>query len=290
MFFNKYISKKKFIIYLSIFIISLIVNAIFFNYIINQTVKDIEKKNNELLNKHDQRINNEKPKVINEKKPEYYIVTTNTLNIRKSNSINSECIGLLHMNDIIEVFDKNEEWYKIENNLFVNKNYLQVVNDPLREFIKRQKINSRSLLIRNPIDNINSKSNLHIEDLKNLLSGTKLEGIEEAILKSEQEYDINAFFILAVARLESGNGTSEIAINKNNLFGLNTVDKDPYNKAFTFNSKSESVYSFSNVIKKYYIDIGLKTVSQINTKYSSSDKWANKINNLMISDYQKIKN
>jgi len=290
-------SKNKITIYLFLFIISALVTTIFFNHLINQTTEEIKKKNKgnsskpiqiqEEQYKRNKENNIKKPEGNNRKESEYYIITSNTLNIRKSNNVNSECIGMLYKNDFIEIIDKIDDWYKTKDNEFVNKNYLKIVNED--NFIRKQKNVSRSLFIRRPISIVNSKSNLHIEDLKKLLSKTKLVGIEEAILKAEQQYEINAFFILAVARLESGDGNSQIARNKNNLFGLNAVDNDPYNKAFTFKSKSESVYSFAKLIKKYYIGKNLKTVEQINTKYSSSVKWSNKIYRIMLNDYQTVK-
>jgi len=290
-------SKNKITIYLFLFIISALVTTIFFNHLINQTTEEIKKKNKgnsskpiqiqEEQYKRNKENNIKKPEGNNRKESEYYIITSNTLNIRKSNNVNSECIGMLYKNDFIEIIDKIDDWYKTKDNEFVNKNYLKIVNED--NFIRKQKNVSRSLFIRRPISIVNSKSNLHINDLKTLLSGTKLEGIEEAILKAERDYNINSFFILAVARLESGNGTSQIAREKNNLFGLNAIDKDPYNKAYNYNTKSESVDSFTNIIKKYYVNKGLNTIEQINTIYSSSDKWSNKINNIMLSDYQEVK-
>jgi len=283
----KFLLKNK--VYLLIFIISLLTFSFIFNQLMNQTIKEVDEKNKKLNIKEIKESNN----VINEiKKPiqtesNYYIITSNTLNIRKLNNINSECIGLLYKDDIIEVVDKNNEWYKIKDKGFVNKNFIRVIDI---ETVKRQKNSSRSLFIRRPINIVNSVSNLHIDDLKNLLSETKLEGIEDAIIQVEKQYGINAFFVLAVARLESGNGTSKIAINKNNLFGLNAIDRDPYNKAFTFKNKSESVYCFANTIKHYYIDKGLKDITQINKKYSSSNNWSVNVNRIMLHDYQKIIN
>jgi len=287
--FKEFISKKnKLIICI---LILLLVQGLHINHIYNQTIKEVEKKNRELLNIQQQKNTSKEPTLFIQEKLEYYVVISEFLNIRKSNSINSERVGILSKGDIVEIISKNDgEWYKNKNNNYINKNYLKKIdsNSSLQEYINKRKLSSRGL-IRKPINIVNSKSNLHINDLKTLLSGTKLEGIEEAILKAERDYNINSFFILAVARLESGNGTSQIAREKNNLFGLNAIDKDPYNKAYNYNTKSESVDSFTNIIKKYYVNKGLNTIEQINTIYSSSDKWSNKINNIMLSDYQEVK-
>lgn len=134
------------------------------------------------------------------------------------------------------------------------------------------------------------KSNASLGQLQSLLAGTNLEGIESALLEVEQNFGVNAFFTLAVAKLESGNGKSKLAIDKNNLFGMNAVDSNPYHAAFSYPSKSASVNDFGKRIKKGYIDQGLTTLASINNKYSSSSEWSVQVESIMETDLARIKN
>lgn len=131
-------------------------------------------------------------------------------------------------------------------------------------------------------------SNVSASDFDSMLSGTQLAGIGHALVEVEQRYGINAFFTLAVAKLESGNGQSRIARDKNNLFGMNAVDSNPYHAAFTYNSKAHSILDFGERLNRNYIQQGLTTLQSINNKYSSSSAWASKVNTIMVGDASKF--
>lgn len=131
-------------------------------------------------------------------------------------------------------------------------------------------------------------SNVSASDLDSMLSGTQLAGIGHALVEVEQRYGINAFFTLAVAKLESGNGQSRIARDKNNLFGMNAIDSNPYNAAFSYNSKAHSILDFGERLNRNYIQQGLTSLQSINTKYSSSSAWASKVNTIMVGDASKF--
>ena len=71
---------------------------------------------------------------------------------------------------------------------------------------------SRQLDLRNP-------TCLTAENLDNHLGGV-LSGKGELFKQVEEKYNVNALFLVAVAMLESANGTSNRAITKKNCFGL----------------------------------------------------------------------
>ncbi|MEG1537054.1 MAG: glucosaminidase domain-containing protein, partial [Clostridiales bacterium] len=50
----------------------------------------------------------------------------------------------------------------------------------------------------------------------------QLSGQGESFAQAEQTYGVNALFLIAICQLESANGTSKLAVNKNNLAGLKT--------------------------------------------------------------------
>lgn len=102
----------------------------------------------------------------------------------------------------------------------------------------------------------------------------------------QNKYTINALMMFGVAINESGWGTSSIAKNKNNLFGLNAVDSDAYGSADTFYSLESCIENFAyGWMHKGYLDgldsryrgphLGDKH-SGINVKYASDPYWGEK--------------
>lgn len=85
-------------------------------------------------------------------------------------------------------------------------------------------------------------------------STSKLNNTGEIFVKYQNQYGVNALLAASFAALESGWGKSSIAINKNNLFGLNAVDSNPGN-ADTFDSVEDSIYNFtSSWMSKRYLN------------------------------------
>jgi beta-N-acetylglucosaminidase len=94
--------------------------------------------------------------------------------------------------------------------------------------IHNQSVTSRSSIERQPVKSysltidmdLRKKSNLTAEDYNTMLSGTKLKGIGSALEKAEQQYNINGLYLLGLCCLESGYGTSNYAVKRNNLVRL----------------------------------------------------------------------
>ena len=63
-------------------------------------------------------------------------------------------------------------------------------------------------------------------------SSSKLWNTGNIWLKAQETYGVNAAEIFALACLESGYGTSDYAMKRNNLFGWNAVDSDPDQASF----------------------------------------------------------
>lgn len=136
--------------------------------------------------------------------------------------------------------------------------------------------------------NVTSDSNMTYEKVEKLVEGTFLDGAEEAIYRAEEEYGIDPLFTYAVACLESDYGRSPIARDKNNLYGMNAEDDDPYNKAYYYDSKSESIEDFIERIDKYYVSQGYTDIDDINRKYSSDSNWHIKVYAIMNEGANKI--
>lgn len=128
---------------------------------------------------------------------------------------------------------------------------------------------------------LRNTSNLTAEEFDKMLEGTNLYGLGEALEKAEQEYSINGLYLMGLACLESGYGTSSYAINRNNLVGWNAVDSNS-NKASYFESKLECILYVAGKLKTNYLSENGKyfngyTAKAIDIKYCSDSNHADKI-------------
>jgi flagellum-specific peptidoglycan hydrolase FlgJ len=143
---------------------------------------------------------------------------------------------------------------------------------------------------KKPTSIVMTDSGLTEDHISTIFKGTALEdeGLEEVILEIEEMYGINAYFTIAVLKLESGNGESRLATTKNNLFGLNAIDGN-INEAFSFKTKGDSVRKFGQLISKSYVDKGYTTIEKVSKKYCpSNSEWPSLVASIMKSDYRKL--
>ena len=147
---------------------------------------------------------------------------------------------------------------------------------------KKNKDNNRKIISneKNYTTNITSRTNLTSSDLTKITKNTKLHGIEDAVVKAEEDYGVNSIFILAVAALESGWGESNFAMYRNNLFGICAYDND-VNAASSFASKGQCIDYFGRLISKEYFAKGYTDPFSINTKYASSTTWGSNVYAMM---------
>jgi beta-N-acetylglucosaminidase len=140
--------------------------------------------------------------------------------------------------------------------------------------------------------NISRPSGRTIEEINFILSGTKLANLGQAIIDAEKEYSVNGIFIISVAQLESGYGTSYLARTKNNLFGLNAwgnSSREITKNAYSYSTKDLCVQAFSRIIRENYLNKGKTTIKTISVNYcENSLSWYNKICILMDRNIKKI--
>lgn len=134
--------------------------------------------------------------------------------------------------------------------------------------------------VRNVQLNLTERTNLTAEEIKVITLGTGLEGIEDAVVEIEEAYDINAIFTLALAAHESGWGTSYLARDRNNLFGICAYDSN-VGAASGYSSKAECVRSWGSIIYNEYFAHGRTTLSSINDIYASDTTWASQVASTM---------
>ena len=124
-------------------------------------------------------------------------------------------------------------------------------------------------------------SNLTGDEFNKMLEGTALYGIGNALAEAEIKHNINGLYLMGLACLESGYGTSKYAIERNNLVGWNAVDSNP-NKATYFTSKSECISFVASKLKVNYLSEDGRyfegfTARDIDKHYCSDKKHADKI-------------
>lgn len=144
-----------------------------------------------------------------------------------------------------------------------------------------------------------SYSNYSAEELNRYiaswgLSNSKLNGTGAAFIRAQEDTGVNAAMLLAMAAHESGRGTSTIARDKNNLFGINATDDNPYGNATTFYSVDGNIiYQAKTMLNNRYLNpndgaryhgphLGDKG-SGMNVKYASDPYWGEKITGHMIA-------
>ena len=117
-------------------------------------------------------------------------------------------------------------------------------------------------------------------------SSSKLTGTAGIFIKYQNKYGVNALLSLGIAINESGWGTSNIAMNKNNLFGLNALDSSPGQSANYFKSVDDCIREFMDKWmacgylkdgnwKNYGEFLGNKDAG-INVMYASDPYWGEK--------------
>lgn len=136
-----------------------------------------------------------------------------------------------------------------------------------------------------------TKTNYTAEEINRFInnetvSWSKLRGLGEVLIECQNKYGVNPILALGVAINESNWGKSDIAQEKNNIFGINAVDVSPGESADSFETAEDSVREFTkNYISRGYSDpadwryfggyLGNKQLGA-NVKYASDPFWGEK--------------
>lgn len=111
-----------------------------------------------------------------------------------------------------------------------------------------------------------------------------------SFVAAANKYHINVGYLLSHAILESAWGTSKIAREKNNLFGFQAVDSNPYEGAASFETLEEGIDYCAGYISEHYLMpagamyngaiLGDKSRG-MNVLYASDSNWSQQIASLM---------
>ncbi len=114
-------------------------------------------------------------------------------------------------------------------------------------------------------------------------------GNADVFIRAAKESGLDPRYLLAHAALESGWGTSRIARNKNNYFGIGAFDSSAYKSAYSFSSGLAAgiIEGAKWIANNYYNGkYDQKTLNRMRNnngvhQYATDPEWANKIASIM---------
>jgi len=141
----------------------------------------------------------------------------------------------------------------------------------------------------NPYD-LRKPSNLSKEQIYQILEGNALQTLSRAFYWAEQEYHINVLFLIALTRLESGNGRSSLSISNNNLAGIKSLDGG---YAY-FDDWGQCLDFLTQMLDKEYLSKdGLfyngVNIWNVNELYCERSNWSDKLNSMCYEMLGKVK-
>ena len=117
-------------------------------------------------------------------------------------------------------------------------------------------------------------------------SESALKGAGNAFVNTQDIYTMNSLMMLGVSINETGWGTSSLALEKNNMFGLNAIDSDAYGNADTYPSVADCIkyYAYVWMQNRYLSGMNFRysgphlgdKASGINVSYASDPYWGEK--------------
>jgi len=133
-------------------------------------------------------------------------------------------------------------FYRNPRNIRANGRGAVNANNPFFNYFQYLSFRSNSRVTARQLDNF-LYSNLATADNRNR---SALVGQGVHFIDAQNRYGVNALLSYSKALHESGRGLSSIAINNNNVFGLNAVDSAPGQNASVFSSIQHSVNEYAN--------------------------------------------
>lgn len=235
-----------------------------------------------------------------------------TSNLKETPDSNSKDIAEVKKSLDVKLLElPNEEWCKVS---FDNiEGYIKTANltssYTTPNIVEKNRI--QRLLIKVNIDmELNRTSGLTLNDYKKIFTGLPndknkiFQDNYTAFYNAEKKYNINGIFLASIAIHESGWGTSQIAVDKKNLFGYGSYDATPYESSFEFENYSEGIETVAKSLVKYYLNPSSTkiydgetaaawyyngpTLKGVNTRYASDDQWHEKVFKYMETLYNRL--
>lgn len=236
----------------------------------------------------------------------------NASNLKESADVNSKDVAEVKQSIDVKLLDlPSEEWCKISfdgvEGYIKTSNLTSSYTTP--NIVEKNRI-QRILLKVNINMELNKTSGLTLADYKKIFTGLSndtnkiFENNYQVFYNMEKKYNINGIFLASMAIHESAWGTSQIAKDKNNLFGYGSYDSTPYESSYEFTNYAEGIETVAKSLVKYYLNpSGTKiydgetaagwyyngpTLSGVNTRYASDQDWHTKVFNYMQMLYNRL--
>lgn len=167
------------------------------------------------------------------------------------------------------------------------------------------------ILLKVNIDmELNKPSGLTLKDYKKIFTGIPndknkvFQDNAEVFYNLEKKYNIMGIFLASMGIHESAWATSQISIDKKNLFGYGAYDSTPYESSYEFETYAEGIELVAKSLVKYYLNpSGTKiydgetaaawyyngpTLAGVNTRYASDKDWHKKVYSYMEMLYNRL--
>ena len=236
----------------------------------------------------------------------------NTFTLKESADVNSKDVAEVKQSIDVKLLDlPSEEWCKVSfdgvEGYIKTSNLTSSYTTP--NIVEKNRI-QRILLKVNINMELNKASGLTLADYKKIFTGLSndtnkiFENNYQVFYNMEKKYNINGIFLASMAIHESAWGTSQIAKDKNNLFGYGSYDSTPYESSYEFTDYAEGIETVAKSLVKYYLNpSGTKiydgetaagwyyngpTLSGVNTRYATVSDWHTKVFNYMQMLYNRL--
>lgn len=233
-------------------------------------------------------------------------------NLKESTDANSKDVAEVKQSIDVTLLDlPSEEWCKVSfdgiEGYIKTSNLTSSYTTP--NIVEKNRI-QRILLKVNINMELNKTSGLTLADYKKIFTGLSndtnkiFENNYQVFYNMEKKYNINGIFLASMAIHESAWGTSQIAKDKNNLFGYGSYDSTPYESSYEFTNYAEGIETVAKSLVKYYLNpSGTKiydgetaagwyyngpTLSGVNTRYATDPDWHTKVFNYMQTLYNRL--
>lgn len=205
----------------------------------------------------------------------------------------------------------NEDWCKVSFDTIEGYLPTNILTSPTKTPSIIEKNRIQKILINVNIEmTLNKSTGLTLKDYQKIFKDipNDANGIfkknAEVFYNMDKKYNVNGIFIASIAIHESAWGTSQIAQDKNNLFGYGSYDETPYESSYDFNSYAEGIETVTKSLVKYYLNpAGTKiydgetasawyyngpTVEGVNQRYASDPNWHTKVYSYMEMLYNRL--
>ncbi len=228
---------------------------------------------------------------------------TQTSLLKKEPDSNSENVAeIKEFLDVALLDLPSEEWCKVSfdgiEGFLETSDLTSAISTP--SIVEQNRI--QEILLKVNIDmQINKPSGLTLNDYKKIFTDLPedeynvFENNYQAFYNAEKKYNINGIVLAAIGIHESNWGTSQISLEKHNLFGYGSYDSNPYEASFDFDTYADGIDTVARSLVKYYInppgtiiydgEIAVATyyngptLMGVNERYATDENWYIKVYN-----------